>query len=386
MSIKTASRLESIQEYYFSRKLKEIEKMNREGADVLNLGIGNPDLPPSDQTLEATEISLRNPNEHGYQSYRGILSLREAFAAWYSRYYNVTIDPETEILPLMGSKEGISHISMAFLEPGDEVLVPDPGYPTYTSVTKLVGGHVRPYDLKEKNNWFPDFDELEKSDLSKVKIMWVNYPHMPTGTRPTPQLFEDLVDFGRRNDILICHDNPYSFILNDHPSSIMEVENAKEVVIELNSLSKSHNMAGWRVGMLTGNPIHITSVMKVLSNIQSGMFLAIQKGAVEALSNPPGWYGEINKVYESRRTTAWEILDLLGCTYKNDQSGLFIWARLPDNQADSIKFADKLLTKARVFITPGAIFGDQGKPYVRISLCSNIELLKKAKRRIIIHL
>jgi aspartate/methionine/tyrosine aminotransferase len=386
MSIKTASRLENIQEYYFSRKLKEIEKMNREGADVLNLGIGNPDLPPSDQTLETTEFALRDQNGHGYQSYRGISELREAFASWYEQYYNVTIDPETEILPLMGSKEGIFHISMAFLDPGDEVLVPDPGYPTYTSVTKLVGGVTRPYELNEENNWFPDFDALAKGDLSKVKIMWVNYPHMPTGTRPTPQLFRDLVDFGRRNDILICHDNPYSFILNDHPSSIMEVENAKDVVLELNSLSKSHNMAGWRVGMLTGNSVYISSVMKVLSNIQSGMFLAIQKGAVHALSNPPDWYEQINDVYKSRRETAWQILDMLGCSYKKDQSGLFIWARLPGKQSHSIEFVDELLNKTHVFITPGAIFGNQGKPYIRISLCSKIDLLEKAKNRIKKHI
>ncbi len=382
MSITTATRLENIQEYYFSRKLKEIEKMNQEGADVLNLGIGNPDLPPSDQTLATTESALRNQNGHGYQSYRGIPELRQAFADWYKRYYNVVIDPETEILPLMGSKEGIFHISMAFLDPGDEVLVPDPGYPTYTSVTKLVGGSVIPYELNEENNWFPNFEQLEKSDLSKVKIMWVNYPHMPTGTRPSLQLFKDIVDFGKRNDILICHDNPYSFILNDHPYSIMEVENAKEVVLELNSLSKSHNMAGWRVGMMTGSPSHITSVMKVLSNIQSGMFLSVQKGAVQALSNPPDWYKQINKVYESRRKKAWEILDLLGCSYEKDQSGLFIWARLPENQKSSIDFVDELLNKAHVFITPGAIFGNQGKPYIRISLCSKIDLLEKAKNRI----
>ena len=383
MNIKAASRLESIQEYYFSRKLKEIDKMNSEGADIINLGIGNPDLPPSEQSLEAAENMLLQDNAHGYQSYRGIPELRSAFSNWYKRYYGVSLDPNKEILPLMGSKEGIFHISMAFLEPGDEVLVPDPGYPTYSSVTKLVGGILRPYELNEDNSWFPDFGSLEKSDLSNVKIMWVNYPHMPTGTRPTEKLFKDLVAFGIRNEILICHDNPYSFILNESPASILEVENSKDVVLELNSLSKSHNMAGWRVGMLAGSEKHVSLVMKVLSNIQSGMFLPVQQGAVEALSNPPAWYEKINKVYESRREIAWQILDLLDCQYKKDQSGLFIWARLPNGSADSIKFTDVILEKAHVFITPGSIFGNQGKSYIRISLCSKKEVLEQAKSRIL---
>ncbi len=386
MNIKAASRLESIQEYYFSRKLKEIEKMNSEGADIINLGIGNPDLPPSGLTLESAGKMMVQENAHGYQSYRGIPELRIAFSNWYKRYYDVNLDPDKEILPLMGSKEGIFHISMAFLEPGDGVLVPDPGYPTYSSVTKLVGGVLKPYELNEENNWFPDLESLEQGDLSNVKIMWVNYPHMPTGTRPTEKLFKDLVAFGIRNEILICHDNPYSFILNESPASILEVENSKDVALELNSLSKSHNMAGWRVGMLAGSEKYISLVMKVLSNIQSGMFLALQKGAVEALSNPPSWYEKINKVYESRRETAWHILDLLGCQYKKDQSGLFIWARLPDSSADSIKFTDVLLEKAHVFITPGLIFGNQGKSYIRISLCSKKEVLEQAKNRILKHI
>ncbi len=383
MNIKAASRLESIQEYYFSRKLKEIEKMNSEGADIINLGIGNPDLPPSEETLASAGNMLLQENAHGYQSYRGIPELRSGFSNWYKTYYGVSLNPDKEILPLMGSKEGIFHISMAFLEPGDVVLVPDPGYPTYSSVTKLVGGVVRTYELKEENNWFPDFQSLEQGDLSNVKIMWVNYPHMPTGTRPTEKLFKDLVDFGLRNKILICHDNPYSFILNERPASILQIEDSKDVALELNSLSKSHNMAGWRVGMLGGSEKYISLVMKVLSNIQSGMFLPVQKGAVEALSNPPGWYEKINMVYDSRRETAWQILDLLGCQYKKDQSGLFIWARLPESSADSIKFTDVILEKAHVFITPGSIFGNQGKSYIRISLCSKREVLEQAKSRIL---
>ncbi|MCD6596747.1 MAG: aminotransferase class I/II-fold pyridoxal phosphate-dependent enzyme [Bacteroidales bacterium] len=383
MSIKAASRLESIQEYYFSRKLKEIEKMNSEGADIINLGIGNPDLPPSEASLAVAGSTLLQDNAHGYQSYRAIPELRSAFSNWYKTYYGVSLDPDKEILPLMGSKEGIFHISMAFLEPGDEVLVPDPGYPTYSSVTKLVGGILRPYELSEENDWFPDFESLEQSDLSKVKIMWVNYPHMPTGTKPTEKLFRDLVAFGLRNEILICHDNPYSFILNENPTSILEVENSKDIVLELNSLSKSHNMAGWRVGMLAGSEKHVSIVMKVLSNIQSGMFLPVQKGAVEALSNPPAWYEKINRVYESRRETAWQILDLLDCQYEKDQSGLFIWARLPNGSSDSIKFTDVILEKSHVFITPGSIFGNQGKSYIRISLCSKKEVLEQAKSRIL---
>ena len=363
--------------------MKEIEKMNSEGADIINLGIGNPDLPPSEETLAYAGNMLLQDNAHGYQSYRGIPELRSGFSNWYKTYYGVSLDPDKEILPLMGSKEGIFHISMAFLEPGDEVLVPDPGYPTYSSVTKLVGGIVRTYELKEENNWFPDFQSLEQGDLSNVKIMWVNYPHMPTGTKPTEKLFRDLVAFGLRNEILICHDNPYSFILNENPASILEVENSKDVALELNSLSKSHNMAGWRVGMLGGSEKYISLVMKVLSNIQSGMFLPVQKGAVEALSNPSAWYEKINMAYDSRRETAWQILDLLDCQYKKDQSGLFIWARLPESSADSIIFTDDILKKAHVFITPGSIFGNQGRSYIRISLCSKKEVLEQAKSRIL---
>ena len=382
MRLEPASRLEAVQEYYFSKKLREIDELNKVGSRVINLGIGSPDLPPPEQTLNRTSESLHQDSNHGYQSYRGIPLLRKSIASWYNRFYGVDIDPEREILPLMGSKEGIFHISMAFLNPGDTVLVPDPGYPTYSSVTRLVGGNVKTYLLKEENKWLPDFEELERNDLTKVKIMWVNYPHMPTGTRPTKELFKELVEFGRRNNILICNDNPYSFILNDEPLSIFSVDNARNVALELNSLSKSYNMPGWRIGMLIGSQSYISSVLKVISNIQSGMFLPLQEGAVEALSSPQSWFDKLNSIYDQRRTYAWEIFDELNCHYSKDQSGLFIWGRIPENENDSIVFSDTILNKSRVFITPGLIFGSQGKKYLRISLCSNKEIFREALKRI----
>ena len=382
MKLEPASRLESVQEYYFSKKLREIDELNKIGSRVINLGIGSPDLPPPEQTLNKTSESLYQDSNHGYQSYKGIPLLRKSIASWYNRFYGVDIDPEREILPLMGSKEGIFHISMAFLNPGDTVLVPDPGYPTYSSVTRLVGGNVKTYLLKEENKWLPDFEELERNDLTKVKIMWVNYPHMPTGTRPTKELFKELVEFGRRNNILICNDNPYSFILNDEPLSIFSVDNAWEVALELNSLSKSYNMPGWRIGMLIGSQNYISSVLKVISNIQSGMFLPLQEGAVEALSSPQSWFDKLNSIYDQRRTYAREIFDELNCHYGKDQSGLFIWGRIPEDENDSIGFSDMILKKSLVFITPGLIFGSQGKKYLRISLCSNEEIFREALKRI----
>lgn len=382
MSIIPASRLDTVQEYYFSRKLREIEQMNTEGHKVINLGIGSPDLPPPKSTLEKASESLIENTAHGYQSYKGISKLRNAFTSWYKRFYGVEIDPESQVLPLIGSKEGIFHISMAFLNPGDLVLVPDPGYPTYSSVTELVGGVVWPYRLKEGNNWYPDFDKLEKEDLSKVKIMWVNYPHMPTGTRPTKELLEQLVEFGRRHNILICNDNPYSFILNDEPMSIFSVDNAWDVALELNSLSKSYNMPGWRIGMLIGAQNYISSVLQVISNIQSGMFLPLQEGAIDALSSPQSWFDTLNEIYKQRRSYAWDIFEELGCEYNKDQSGMFVWGRIPENGGSSIDFTDKILSRSRVFITPGLIFGSQGKNYLRISLCSNVEVFNEALSRI----
>jgi len=315
MSPAKANRINRVKEYYFSAKLKEIEELNRSGRSVINLGIGSPDLPPSDSVIRKLFESSMIPGNHGYQSYRGIVSLREAFAKWYRTFYGVDLDPLKEILPLMGSKEGIFYISMAYLNKGDEVLVPDPGYPTYKEVSELVGAKVFSYDLTKENNWYPDLDSLEKMDLSSVKIMWVNYPHMPTGTKATRSLFKELVDFGVRNEILICNDNPYSFILCNDPLSLFEPEGPNDTVLELNSLSKSHNMAGWRIGMVAGNEEFINHINKVTSNIQSGMFLPLQHAAIEALESPRSWYEDLNKAYFRRRKLIWELLDLLKCTY-----------------------------------------------------------------------
>ena len=382
MIISPSFRLDSVQEYYFSKKLREIDEMNKNGSKVINLGIGSPDLPPPLQTLNKTTESIQKDNTHGYQSYKGIPKLRNAFASWYRKFYNVVVNPESEVLPLIGSKEGIFHISMAFINPGDEVLIPDPGYPTYASVTKLVGGVIMNYPLKEENNWLPDFVELQKRDLSRVKLMWVNYPHMPTGTKPTMQFFKSLIEFGRKNKILICNDNPYSFILNDNPLSILSIENAWEVALELNSLSKSYNMPGWRIGMVLGAQHYITAVLQVISNIQSGMLLPLQEGAIAALEAPKSWFEEINGIYKERRRYAWEIYDELGCDYNKDQSGLFVWGRIPELEKDSLTFSEKILIRSRVFVTPGQIFGNQGSKYLRISLCADEEIFKDALNRI----
>ncbi|HLN56563.1 MAG TPA: aminotransferase class I/II-fold pyridoxal phosphate-dependent enzyme [Bacteroidales bacterium] len=381
MTIKPAERTSLVQEYYFSRKLAQIDKMRREGADIINLGIGSPDQPPSEETIKALCDEAAKPGSHGYQSYSGTPALRKAFAAWYKKYFRVELNPDNEILPLMGSKEGIMHISMAFVNPGDEVLVPDPGYPTYSSVTNLVGGKIRAYDLVKENNWYPDFDALESSDLSKVKLMWVNYPHMPTGTKSSPFVLERLVSFSRKHNILLVNDNPYSFVLNDEYNSILKVAGSKDTVMELNSLSKSHSMAGWRIGMLAAHKDYISEVLKVKSNMDSGMFLGLQAAAVKALESPDSWYDKVNSVYRVRRKIVEEIMDLLGCEYDKTQTGLFMWGRIPESIISCEDFIEGILNKCHVFITPGFIFGRNGERYLRISLCANEKRLREAKER-----
>ena len=383
MKVKPADRTSNIQEYYFSQKLAQIDRMRREGADIINLGIGSPDQPPSENTIEALITEAKKPTSHGYQSYIGIPALRKAFSAWYRKYYHVDLNPDNEILPLMGSKEGIMHISMAFVNPGDEVLVPDPGYPTYSSVTNLVGGIVRPYDLYEKNGWLPDLKTLEKSDLSKVKIMWINYPHMPTGTKGSMLLFEKIVAFSKKYGILICNDNPYSFILNKEYHSLLEVDGANETALELNSLSKAQNMAGWRIGMVAGHHEYIKDILKVKSNMDSGMFLPLQMAAVEALNNPESWYDTINEVYIRRRIIVEEIMDILNCKYEKSQVGLFVWGRIPQDIINCEMYIEEILNKSHVFITPGFIFGRNGERYIRISLCANDKRLLEAKERLL---
>lgn len=377
-----ADRVNSVQEYYFSKKLKEVAEMNAAGKNVINLGIGSPDLPPSDETIEALCSHARNANEHGYQPYIGIPELREAFAGWYKKWYGVELNPKNEIQPLIGSKEGILHISLAFLNPGDGVLVPNPGYPTYSSVSKLVQANLIPYELKEELGWQPDFEELEKMDLSNVKLMWTNYPNMPTGANASVDLYRKLVDFGRKHHIIICNDNPYSFILNEHPLSILSVEGAKDICIEMNSMSKAHNMPGWRMAMLASNAQFVQWILKVKSNIDSGQFKPMQYAAVEALAAPKAWYDRMNEVYRSRRALAGEIMRTLGCTYDEKQVGMFLWGCIPESYSGSEELADKVLYGANVFLTPGFIFGSQGERFIRISLCCNQDMLAEALRRI----
>jgi LL-diaminopimelate aminotransferase len=382
MIVKPADRTANVQEYYFSQKLAQIDRMRRDGSDVINLGIGSPDQPPSESTVSALIAEAKKSTSHGYQSYSGIPSLRKAFSDWYKKYFYVNLNPDNEILLLMGSKEGIMHISMAFVNPGDEVLVPDPGYPTYSSVTNLVGGIVRKYDLSEENGWLPDLKSLELSDLSKVKLMWVNYPNMPTGVKASVDLFEKLVAFSRKHRILLVNDNPYSFILNKEYISILSVEGAKDTALELNSLSKSHNMAGWRIGMVAGQSDYIKTVLKVKSNMDSGMFLAMQMAAIEALNNPDSWYDSVNSVYIRRRKIVEQIMDLLKCSYDKSQIGLFVWGKIPENIPDCESYVEKILMKSLVFITPGFIFGKNGERFIRISLCATEEKLNEAKNRI----
>jgi LL-diaminopimelate aminotransferase len=383
MKVKPADRTSSVQEYYFSQKLAQIDKMRREGADIINLGIGSPDKPPSDSTIMALTAEAVKQSSHGYQSYTGIPALRKAFAEWYKKYFKVELNPDNEILPLMGSKEGIMHISMAFVNSGDEVLVPDPGYPTYSSVTNLVGGKIRNYDLNENSGWLPDLEALDHSDLSKVKLMWVNYPHMPTGTKGSVALFEKLIAFSQKHDILIINDNPYSFILNKEYISILGIDGAKETALELNSLSKSQNMAGWRIGMVAGHSDYIKSILKVKSNMDSGMFLPMQMAAVEALNNPESWYETVNTVYIRRRKIVEEIMEILNCKYDKSQVGLFVWGHIPEDISNSEIYVEEILNKTQVFITPGFIFGKNGERYIRISLCATEKRLEEAKERLL---
>lgn len=383
MKVKPALRTESVQEYYFSTKLRQIDQMRRNGADVISLGIGSPDRPPSENTIERLAVEARKPGVHGYQSYNGSPLLRKALSEWYLKYFGVKLDPENEILPLMGSKEGIMHISMAFVNPGDEVLVPNPGYPTYSSVTNLVGGKIKYYDLDEGNSWHPDLKSLEKTDLSGVKLMWTNYPNMPTGALASKRLFSDLASFSREHNILLINDNPYSFILNNDYLSILSSEGAMETVLELNSLSKSHNMAGWRIGMVAGHSEYIKNILKVKSNMDSGIFLPLQLAAVEALNNPESWYLTVNEAYAERRITAGSIMDILGCTWDKSQSGMFLWGKIPESIGNCESFVEEILNKALVFITPGFIFGSRGDRYIRISLCADNSRLKEARERIL---
>lgn len=380
--IKTANRISNVEEYYFSRKLAEVRSLDTPEFRVINLGIGSPDQAPSAGTIDALVASAENSTHHGYQNYKGIPALRQGIAGFYQKVYGVTIDPETMVLPLMGSKEGIMHIAMAFVNEGDEVLIPNPGYPTYSSVASLVGATLRPYALREDLDWGIDMDALRNSDLSRVKLMWVNFPHMPTGRTANRDELKALVDLAREHQFLIVNDNPYSLILNDAPMSILSVAGAEDVALELNSLSKSHNMAGWRIGWVAGNKAYVEAVLKVKSNMDSGMFLGLQHAAVEALKNGEDWFTQLNRMYGERKEAAKRILDTLGCTYSNRQSGLFVWAKAPDGIVDVEKWIDGILYGTKVFITPGFIFGDAGKRYIRMSLCCTVSMLDEAHQRI----
>lgn len=375
-----ARRLDTVEEYYFSKKLKEVRTLVSNGAAVINLGIGSPDLPPHPSVLTALENSLSEPQAHKYQSYQGLPELRHAISSFYEKNYNVLINAENEILPLMGSKEGIMHISMAYLNEGDAVLIPNPGYPTYSSVTKLVGATPIFYDLTAENHWQPQVSALERLDLSRVKIMWINYPHMPTGTLGSEQHLTALIQFAKKHNILLVNDNPYSFILNDNPNSIFNIKGAKEVCLELNSLSKSFNMAGWRVGMLLGAEQHINNVIKVKSNMDSGMFYGVQKGAIAALKSSNDWFTSLNEVYKKRRALVWELATQLGCTFEPDTAGMFVWAKLSQG-IDAEQFIDTLLIEKNIFVAPGTIFGSNGEGYIRFSLCAPIEDINEALKR-----
>jgi LL-diaminopimelate aminotransferase len=380
--IKTANRIANVEEYYFSKKLAEVRGLDSPEFPVINLGIGSPDMAPSSETIDALISTSQKASSHGYQNYKGIPALRKGIQSFYKTTYNVDLDIETEILPLMGSKEGIMHIAMAFVNEGDEVLIPDPGYPTYSSVAKLVGAKVSTYQLKESMDWGIDVEELKQRDLSKVKIMWVNFPHMPTGRTVSRAELKELVDLARKNNFLIVNDNPYSLILNDSPLSILSIEGADEVALELNSLSKSHNMAGWRIGWVAGNKNYVDAVLRVKSNMDSGMFLGLQQAAVEALKNGNAWFTELNAVYKNRRTAAQKVLSELGCRYSEKQSGLFVWAKAPEKVNDVEKWIDEILYGTKVFITPGFIFGEAGRRFIRISLCATEEKLLEAHGRI----
>lgn len=379
--IEPAKRLKSVEEYYFSRKLKEVNKRIAKGVPIINLGIGSPDIMPPSQATAALMMSLQDEKVHQYQSYQGLPELRQAMADFYRDEFYVGLNFNDEILPLMGSKEGIMLISLAFVNPRDHVLIPNPGYPTYESVTKLIGAKPIHYELSEDNGWMPDIEALEKMDLSNVKLMWINYPHMPTGARGTKKAFEDIVSFAIKNEILVVNDNPYSFILNDNPMSFLHVAGAKKIGLELNSMSKTFNMAGWRIGMVCGDKDYINNIIKVKSNMDSGMFYGLQKGAIQALSSGNVWFSGLTSIYERRQKLIWELADILDCSYNKHSSGLFVWAKLPENSPASEQFIDDVLDAKGVFITPGSIFGSQGEGYIRFSLCATEEKIQEAIER-----
>lgn len=383
MIINPAIRLNELKEYYFSVKLKEVRALVDSGKKVINLGIGSPDLAPSSETIQSLIESSQQPQNHGYQPYKGIPQFRKAIADWYLQTYHVELDPENEILPLIGSKEGITHISLTFLDPGDEVLIPELGYPTYSSVSKMVGGTIRAYPLNASDNYAPDWEKMKGQDFTKVKIMWVNYPHMPTGASANEEVFRKIIDFGKRNKILICHDNPYSLVLNEkNPLSILSFEGAREVCLELNSLSKSHNMAGWRIGWVSGKKDYIDEILKVKSNVDSGMFLPLQHAAIKALQNPKSWHQQRNDIYKERRNYVYKILDKLECSYTTNQTGLFIWAKIPDKIASAEKLVDILLQEYHIFVAPGFIFGTKGDRFIRLSLCNDASIISEAVKRL----
>jgi LL-diaminopimelate aminotransferase len=378
----TANRLHTVEEYYFSKKLREVNALKAAGAPIINLGIGSPDLAPPKAVITAITDSLSDVSAHKYQSYQGLPALRLAMANFYKTHYNIVLNPENQVLPLIGSKEGIMHISMAYLNQGDAVLIPNPGYPTYTSVTKLLGATPIFYDLNAASNWQPDLVSLEAMNVSKVKLMWINYPHMPTGTLGDKKILKGLVDFAKKNEILLINDNPYSFILNNQPSSIFNIEGAEQVCLELNSLSKTFNMSGWRVGMLTGAKAHLDNVIKVKSNMDSGMFYGIQKGAIEALNSSKNWFSDLNLIYSERRKLVWELATALNCTFETNTSGMFVWAKLPKG-LKSEAFIDKILHDYHLFIAPGTIFGTNGEGYIRFSLCAPSESIELAIKRVL---
>ncbi len=382
MSVLTAKRLETVQEYYFSKKLREVRELTLAGKPIINMAIGSPDLDPPASVINAITKAVTQPGAHKYQSYQGLPELREAISSFYHEQYEVSVNPENEVLPLMGSKEGIMHISLAYLNEGDQVLIPNPGYPTYTSVTKLVGAEPIYYNLDASSNWQPNIEALEELDLSKVKLMWINYPHMPTGVNATDQMFKDLIAFAKKHHILLINDNPYSFVLNNDPKSILGYEGAKEVAIELNSLSKTFNMAGWRVGMVLGDSEKINAILKVKSNMDSGMFQGLQRGAIEALKCGSEWFSKMNTIYDKRRNLIWELAEILGCSVNKEGVGMFVWAKLPNTISDAEAFIDKILYEKSVFITPGTIFGSQGEGYIRFSLCIEEDKIQESIERL----
>lgn len=379
--IRTAERLKTVEEYYFSKKLREVRELIAKGRPIINMGIGSPDLTPSEEVLQSIQDSISEAGAHQYQSYQGLPQLREAIADFYEAKFNVVVNPNNEILPLMGSKEGIMHISLAFLNDGDEVLIPNPGYPTYSSVTKLVGGVPKLYDLYAKNGWFPDLDVLQKQDLTKVKLMWISYPHMPTGAIANTDQLQKLIHFAQKNHILLVNDNPYSFVLSSSPISILSIPGAKEIALELNSLSKTFNMAGWRVGMVLGKEDHINAILKVKSNMDSGMFYGIQKGAIAALKSGEDWFKSLDKIYQRRRELMYILTDRLNCTYDKNAVGMFVWAKLPNGTLASEEFIDNILYEKDIFIAPGTIFGSNGEGYIRFSLCVKEAKIKEALGR-----